>query len=604
MAASLSLYPARNLQLLSKACKFLPDTIDLKASPRCDLSICCRAEAALAPAAGAGAPPAPALPTARKPRIVVLGSGWGAVSFIKNVRPEAFGRESGGRADGPYELVVISPRNYFAYTPLIPAAAAGTIEERSIVEPIRELLAGKGSFVEASVTRVDAARQTLRCKRQHCDVCDNRGKAATCGDCQRYETEFDVSYDALILSVGARVNTFGIKGVKEHAFFLRSIEDAKKLRTHIRQGGHAPGQPFPRTLSNPSSRPLLPCSKMVERASTPTCTPEERRRLLSIVVVGGGPTGVEAAAELQDLMREDIARLLPHLEERPIVTLVANTDVVLKTFSPSVGVHATAHLQRRQAHAKGGVRLLMGHAVTAIAEGNMTVKQLADNSEAQLPFGTCIWGAGITAHPLVAALREHLPAEDQTARRGLLVDGHLRVRGAPSIFALGDAAATAEAPADQLPATAQVARQQAEYLAGLFNSGAVSVDEAAAPAAPCDPAACASCTSWVESEAPPCSVGAAAVPSGAQSLVRLPDTAKPFKYTHLGQLAYIGAGSGIVDLPLPGIVPPAARAVKGALASLAWRGMESWMQVSLRNQVMVISDMVRTKLFGRNISAI
>lgn len=269
---------------------FLPDTVDLQEV------------VAASTRGGAAAAPAPAR-LARKPRIVVLGSGWGAVSFIKNAGPEAFG------PDGAYELVVISPRNYFAYTPLIPAAAAGAVEGRSIVEPIRELLAGKGSFVEASVTRVDAARQTLRCKQQHCDVCDNRSKKATCGDCQRYEAEFDVSYDALILSVGARVNTFGIEGVKEHAFFLRSIEDAKKLRTHI--------------------------SKMVERASTPTCTTEERRRLLSIVVVGGGPTGVEAAAELQDLMREDIARLLPHLEERPTVTLVANTDVVLKTFSPS-----------------------------------------------------------------------------------------------------------------------------------------------------------------------------------------------------------------------------------------------------------------------------
>eukprot|EP00887_Chlorella_sp_A99_P003956 scaffold11.g3956.t1 len=489
---------------------FLPDTVDLQEV------------VAASTRGGAAAAPAPAR-LARKPRIVVLGSGWGAVSFIKNAGPEAFGRESWA-ADGAYELVVISPRNYFAYTPLIPAAAAGAVEGRSIVEPIRELLAGKGSFVEASVTRVDAARQTLRCKQQHCDVCDNRSKKATCGDCQRYEAEFDVSYDALILSVGARVNTFGIEGVKEHAFFLRSIEDAKKLRTHIRQGRG-------RCCANAAL-------KMVERASTPTCTTEERRRLLSIVVVGGGPTGVEAAAELQDLMREDIARLLPHLEERPTVTLVANTDVVLKTFSPSV-----------------------------------------------------------------AALREQLPAEEQTARRGLLVDGHLRVRGAPSIFALGDAAATAEAPADQLPATAQVARQQAEYLAGLFNSGAVLMDEAAAPAAPCDPAACAGCAS-ASTACGSAATSAAAAPSGAQSVVRLPVTAKPFKYTHLGQLAYIGAESGIVDLPLPGIVPPAARAMKGVLASLAWRGMESWMQVSMRNQVMVVSDMLRTKLFGRNVSSV
>eukprot|EP00887_Chlorella_sp_A99_P004630 scaffold4.g4630.t1 len=554
-----------------------------------------------APATPRG-PAAAAAPAGRKARVVVLGSGWGAVSFIKNAAPEAFG------PDGPYELVVVSPRNYFCYTPLLPAAAAGAIEERSIVEPIRELLARKGSFVEASVTNIDAARQTLRCRRQHCDVCETKGKAFTCTECEKYQADFDLTYDVLIMSVGARNATFGIKGVRD---------------------------------------------EMVERAATPTCTPEEQRRLLSVVVVGGGPTGVEAAAEMQDLIREDIARLLPQLkarleqecrdlqgassaglcsrhaagallaslalcvarsanlssgtprlppgrlQERPTVTLITDTDVVLKQFSPSVGVHATQHLQR------SGIGLLLGHVVTEVGDGQVTVKNRSDDSTSTLPYGTCLWSAGITTHPLVASLRSQLPPMEQTARRGLLVDGHLRVRGAPSIFAVGDAAATAEAPADQLPATAQVARQQAEFLARLFNTGSVFVD--AAPTAPACASACNGC--GPAEQACACAgaaAGAADEPAadGAQTAVRLAATAKPFHYTHLGQVAYIGGESGIVDLPVPNIVPPAARAIKGMLASLAWRGMESWMQVSLRNQVMVVSDMVRTKLFGRNVSSI
>jgi NADH dehydrogenase FAD-containing subunit len=94
---------------------------------------------------------------------------------------------------------------------------------------------------------------------------------------------FKVNYDVLVLAVGTVNNTFGVAGVEEHAFFFKSIEDASRLRRHV--------------------------SECFERAALPQTPPEEKERLLSFVVCGGGPTGVEVAAELHDMITEDLAKV-------------------------------------------------------------------------------------------------------------------------------------------------------------------------------------------------------------------------------------------------------------------------------------------------------
>lgn len=168
------------------------------------------------------------MPTTDKPRVVVLGSGWGAVSFVKAFKKAAAQR---------YDIVLVSPRNYFLYTPLLPAVATGTMEERSIVEPIRSTITGKGRFFEAFCESVDPHGRTIT--------------ACFPKDAGFPEACFRMQYDHLVVSVGSVNNTFGVTGVREHCFFFKGVRDAVKLRRQV--------------------------SECFERAALPYTSPEVRR---------------------------------------------------------------------------------------------------------------------------------------------------------------------------------------------------------------------------------------------------------------------------------------------------------------------------------------
>ncbi|PRW45623.1 NADH dehydrogenase [Chlorella sorokiniana] len=496
------------------------------------------------------APPAPTLPAegptaARKTRVVVLGSGWGAVSFIKNLDPAAFG-EGGG-----YELVLVSPRNYMLFTPLLPSAVGGVVSENSIVESIRTLMQGKGTYYEARASDIDPEKRVLTCKKEFCEVCAARksqGGSLGSHDHSEEEHTFQLSYDILLCSVGAVNATFGIKGVQDHCFFLKSMEDAQQLRRHI--------------------------SKALEHAALPDVTPENRRKLLSFVVVGGGPTGVEVAAELYDLVKEDVARKFPSIAEDVSITLIDGMDSLLNSYHTEIQSYAGETFRHN------GIHLRLGTRVTEVREGEVLVEH-KDGGRDSVPFGTCVWATGIAMHPLVALLKERLPADVQTSRRGLLVDQHLRVRGSQgTIYCLGDAAVTGDSPATALPPTAQVARQEGQYLAALLSKQRLALVEPAA--------------------AGEAATGAQAAGEGGE-LVPLPRATKPFGYMHLGSLAYLGDSKGAMDLP---IKTPFLKTLRGYLGAQAWRTLETLLQVSPRTRWLVAHDWVRASVFGRNLSDI
>jgi NADH:ubiquinone reductase (non-electrogenic) len=156
---------------------------------------------------------------------------------------------------------VSSPRNHFLFSPLLPSTTVGTIEFLSIAEPIR-LAAKYATFVQAEAVGLDLSRKVICCR----SVFDRE--------------EFPVEYDILVIAVGAESNTFGIEGVREHAFFLKELSNAFAIRRKM--------------LDN------------FEAASLPSVSPLERKKLLHFVVVGGGPTGVEYAAELADFFDDEV----------------------------------------------------------------------------------------------------------------------------------------------------------------------------------------------------------------------------------------------------------------------------------------------------------
>ena len=193
----------------------------------------------------------------RRERLLILGSGWGAVALMKNVDPTL------------YDVSVVSPRNYFLNTPLLPGVTVGTVEARSLIEPVRRLLPGRpgdARSFEAAAVAVDPQAKTVRCR-------DESGITAA-------NPEFAVPYDKLVVAVGAPCNTFGTPGVREHAVFLKEVDDALTIRGRL--------------------------ADLFETASLPGVSDEERREMLSVLVVGGGPTGVEFAAELHDFLKDDV----------------------------------------------------------------------------------------------------------------------------------------------------------------------------------------------------------------------------------------------------------------------------------------------------------
>jgi NADH:ubiquinone reductase (non-electrogenic) len=184
------------------------------------------------------------------------------------------------------------------------------------VEPIRTPLAAKGfQFFEAAALRIDPVKRTILCR-----ASDLACETSRTGTCDLHT--FNMPYDYLILTVGCVPNTFGVPGVEEHAMFFKEIEDAVRFRREA--------------------------SERFERASLPGITPERARELLTFVFVGAGPTGVELAAELHDMVQQDVARLYPaSLLQHVSIEIVDLQDFVLSTYDRRIAEYATAQFRRQ-----------------------------------------------------------------------------------------------------------------------------------------------------------------------------------------------------------------------------------------------------------------
>ncbi|KAI8327448.1 hypothetical protein EDC96DRAFT_531868 [Choanephora cucurbitarum] len=447
-----------------------------------------------------------------KKTIVVLGSGWASTSFLKAIDTEL------------YNVVVVSPRNYFLFTPLLPSCTVGTLDFRSLVEPIRFITRHKPNEVkvyEAECTDIDADKKQIT-------IVDN-------SEVKGEKETNTIPYDYLVIGIGAQSQTFGIKGVEEYGCFLKEVWDAQKIRTK-----------------------LMDC---IETAAFPGQSPEEIERLLHMVVVGGGPTGVEYAAELHDFLVDDLTAWYPELAGKVKITLVEALPNVLPAFSKQLidYTESTFKEQRIQIHTKTMVK--------EVKEKEIIVQGPNGEKEA-MPYGLLVWATGNTSRPLVRNLMAKYP-EAQNIRRGLAVDDWLRMAGTQDIYALGDATATKYAP------TAQVAAQQGKYLARVFAQlHAVEKYEAELETAN-------------EEEKT----------KKIRKLQKAQDI-KPFHYSHQGSLCYIGSDKAIADLPLgPGNL------ASGGVATYAfWRSAYISNLFSVRNKWLVITDWTKKTLWGRDIS--
>uniref|UniRef100_A0AC34F3K7 FAD/NAD(P)-binding domain-containing protein n=1 Tax=Panagrolaimus sp. ES5 TaxID=591445 RepID=A0AC34F3K7_9BILA len=330
-------------------------------------------------------------------QLVILGTGWASYSVFRNVNRNFF------------KIIVVSPRNHFLFTPLLTSTTVGTLEFRSIIEPVRNTgFRDPHDFHIAEAISCDFEKRIVKCQ----NVLD---KTITS----------EISYDKLVVGVGALPNSFNVPGVHEHAFFLKEIVDARKIRERILQNfelGLAPG------VSEP-----------------------EIKRLLHTVIVGGGPTGVEFGAELYDFIRQDVSRLY-NIEKANVKVTLVESQKILGAFDEKLQSYAEKKFRERSNFN------LIKNIVTEVLPNGVKLK---DGSF--LPCGLVVWSTGL-------APREFTKNLDvtKTKQGQILTDNYLRIISDRDLnsYAIGDCSNIQDYP---LPCTAQVAEREGRYLAKSLN---------------------------------------------------------------------------------------------------------------------------------------
>ena len=441
-----------------------------------------------------------------------------------------------------YNVIVISPRNFFLFTPLLPSCTTGTIEHRSIMEPIRNILRHKKATVkyyEADATKIDYERKVVAIS----DDSEIKGDM----------TSTEVPFDMLVVGVGAENATFGIPGVKEHACFLKEVGDAQKIRKRI-----------------------MDC---VETASFKDQSDEERKRLLHMVVVGGGPTGVEFAGELQDFFEQDLKKWVPEITDNFHVTLVEALPNVLPSFSKHLIDYTESAFKEESITIR--TKTMVKNVTDKTIEAEFT-KPDGSKEKETLPYGLLVWATGNALRPVVRDLMGQIPAQ-KDSRRGLTVNEYLVVNGTENIWAVGDCAIANYAP------TAQVASQEGAFLARLFNSLAK--------------------TDTIKQELDQLSVAQSTASAedrnsilnsihDLQKQLRRTKNIGPFAYSHQGSLSYIGHDKAVADISWFG----SNFATGGTMTYFFWKSAYLSMCFSTRNRLLVCVDWVKSKMFGRDVS--
>ncbi|OTA60769.1 FAD/NAD(P)-binding domain-containing protein [Hypoxylon sp. EC38] len=464
----------------------------------------------------------------RKERVVILGSGWSGYGLARSLDPKK------------YERIMISPRSYFVFTPLLAGTAVGTLEFRAVLEPVRRL--GLDRFHQGWADDIDFARKIIRVEANTSDDLASRTRLMLNRRPDGKGAMFDVEYDKLVIAVGAYSQTFGIEGVREHANFLRDVGDARKIRMKVLQN--------------------------FEKAALPITTNEERKKLLHFAIVGGGPTGIEFAAELHDLIRDDLRSTYPELMKFLGITVYDVAPKVLPMFDKRLADYAMDRFHRE------GIKVKTQHHLMRVrpdeeTEGCFKLK-IKEYGDEEIGAGIVVWSTGLMQNPLVQKLEGKtfkLPSSDsemqlqKDARTGgLVTDAHLRVNviprdstsesvpnqgqkatPLPDVYGIGDCTVVSEM---NLPATAQVASQQAAHLAKRLNKGDVGQT--------------------------------------------------PFKFRNLGTMTYLGNWTAIHQ--------SSADELKGWMAWVLWRTAYLTRSMSIRNKITVPFYWAISWIFGRDIS--
>jgi NADH dehydrogenase len=323
-----------------------------------------------------------------RPRVLVLGGGFGGIGAVQKLK----------KSD--VDLVLVDKNDYHTFQPLLYQVATGLLEQPAVGHPIRDLVHGQDNV------------------RMHQD-------RVTAVDLDAREVQFaelkPLSYDYLVFGLGAEVNFFGVEGAADHAFPLYTLSDAVRLKNHVLRQWEAADKD----------------QALIEDGA------------LNIVVVGGGPTGVETAGALVELYTGVFRKDYPDVpEDAARITLVEAGPEIFSMFKPDIRNYAVEALTKR------GVEVTTGEVVDSVTPFRVKLK-----SGKEPKAHTLVWGAGLQGNALVQSLGLELERGNRIA-----VDGELRMASHPEVFAVGDVAAITDTKTQQvLPQLGSVALQSGEH---------------------------------------------------------------------------------------------------------------------------------------------
>ena len=303
----------------------------------------------------------------------------------------ALDRELGGSLD--FEITLVNQTNYFMFTPLLPQIPSSFINPRHIVQPVRDIRGQRRyRFLRDTVKGIDPQARQVNL------------------------ASGPLPFDYLVMALGSQRNNFGVAGVDEHTFDFKTLEDAVTLREHV-----------------------LDLCEHADHTEDATA----RGHMLTFVVVGGGYTGAELIAELQDFLFRYVLPRYRGIRKTDLqLLLLEATPKMLNNVDPALAAHAQRRLRRE------GIKLRTNAKVTRCYAGGVEV-----NGEEQIRAETVVWAAGIRAHELAAGL----PGPHNRIGQ-CLVNEYLQLEGHPEILVAGDCAQSAAAPT--APAVAPTAIDQ------------------------------------------------------------------------------------------------------------------------------------------------
>ena len=320
-----------------------------------------------------------------KKDIVILGAGFGGIYTYKSL-PDWVKKQC--------RITLIDRRNHFLFTPLLPEVAGASLDQHSIVEPIRDIVNRKVNVIQSTVVSVNAENNIV--------VLPNR----------------EIHYDVLVAGLGSTTHFFGTPGAEQYAHVLKDLDDAVQLR-----------------------------DKFIDtfEAASQLTDPQERAALLSFMIVGAGPTGVELAGETSDLLFDTFIKQFGNINVNEIsLTLINSGDEVLQMFDKKLRTYAAQALKDINVTIKNNVR---------VAEVTETGVVTADGEF--IPAHTVIWTAGVTANSLTCSCGSF-----NVEHGRIMTDEYLRAQNTKNVFVIGDMAMFPTTDGRGLPMTAQIAKQQ------------------------------------------------------------------------------------------------------------------------------------------------